>query len=78
MLLVSGHKFLGLNKAPIVCLEDLSCKCVLGGVWAMPPKSWNFQKQPDADLSGPAPVDVVPTQYSHLAQCLLAQRSLKI
>lgn len=78
MWLVSGHKFPGLNKTPVVCLEDLSCKCVLGGAWAVPPNNWNFQKQPDADLSGPAPVDAVPTQYGHLAPCLLAHRSLKI
>lgn len=72
-----GHKFFGFKKAPVLCLKDLQCKCVLDGARTVPLNTWNFSlvfgKQPDADLGGPAPVDAVPTPHHHLVQRLLAR-----
>lgn len=70
-----------LQKAPLLCLKDLQCKCVLDGARTLPMKTWNFGlvfgKQPDAGLGGRAPVNAVPAQCRHLAQRLLARCSVK-
>lgn len=70
-----------LQKAPLLCLKDLRCKCALDGARTVPLNSWNFSLvfgvQPDAGLGGHAPVDTVPTQYHRLVQCPLACCTLK-